>query len=217
MKRWTQSQIEDQLSQGGIQWHLNPPASPHFGGAWERSVQSAKKSLNAVAARQRVTDETLLTFLTEVESLLNSRLLTHVSSDPQVEEALTPNHFLIGRASNNLPMDVVTDGDMSSRKRWRHAQVMTKHFWKRWLREYVPSLSERRKWQRDVRSLATGDLELVVDENSLCGRWPLGRITQVLPGDDGRVRAAEVRTKSGTYVRPTAKLCFFEEVPKPSK
>ena len=104
IKRWNQSQIEDQLCQEGIQWHFNPPASPHFGGAWERLVQSAKKSLNAIAARQRVTDETLLTFLTEVESLLNSRPLTHVSSDPQDEEALTPNHFLIGCASNNLPI-----------------------------------------------------------------------------------------------------------------
>ena len=93
IKRWNQSQIEDQLSQEGIQWHFNPPASPHFGGAWERLVQSAKKALNAVAVKQLVTEKTLLTFLTEVESLLNSRWLTHVSSDPQYEEALTPNHF----------------------------------------------------------------------------------------------------------------------------
>ena len=59
-KSWNRSQIEDQLCQEGIQWHFNPPASPHFGGAWERLVQSAKKSLNAVAARQLATDETLL-------------------------------------------------------------------------------------------------------------------------------------------------------------
>ena len=196
---------------------LQPTSIATFCGAWEPLVQSAKKSLNAVAARQRVTDQTLLTFLREVESLLNSRPLTHVSSDPQDEEALTPRHFLIGRASNNLPMDIVTDRDMSSRNRWRHAQVMTNHFWKGWLREYVLSLTERQKWQRDVRTLATGDLVLVVDENSPRGRWPLGRITRVLPGDDGRVRAAEVRTKSGTYVRPTAKLRFLEEFPKPSE
>ena len=92
IKRWNQVQIEDQLCQEGIQWHFNPPASPHFGGAWECLVQSAKNSMNAIATRQHVTDKTLLTFLTEVESLLNSRPLTHVSSDPQDEETLTPNH-----------------------------------------------------------------------------------------------------------------------------
>ena len=73
------------------------------------------------------------------------------------------------------------------------------------------------KWQRDVRNLTTGDLVIVVDENSPRGRWPLGRVTRVLPGDDGRIRAAEVRTKSGTYVRPTVKLCFLKELPKPSE
>lgn len=211
LKQWNQSQIEDQLAQEGIQWHFNPPASPHFGGAWEKLVQSAKRALKAVAAKQLVTDETLLTFLAEVESLLNSRPLTHVSSDHQDEEALTPNHFLTGRANANLPVGVVSDRDLCSRKRWRHAQVMTNHFWKRWLREYVPSLTERRKWRRDAPNLAEGDVVLVVDENSPRGRWPLGRVVRALPGDDGNVRAAEVRTKSGTYVRPVAKLCLLEE------
>ena len=31
------------------------------------------------------------------------------------------------------------------------------------------------------------------------------------------LRAAEVRTKSGTYVRPTAKLCLLEEFSKQSE
>lgn len=59
----------------------------------------------------------LLTFLAEVESLLNSPPLTHVSSDPLDKEGLTTNHFLIGRTNINLPVDVVTDRELSSRKR----------------------------------------------------------------------------------------------------
>ena len=75
-----------------------------------------------------------------------------------------------------------------------HAQVMVQHFWKRWLREYLPALRERRKWTNDARNVREGDLALVVDENSPRGCWPLGRVLGVLPGDDGRVRAADVRT-----------------------
>ena len=48
-KRLNQSQIEDQLCQEQIQWHFNPPASPHFDGAWERLARCANKSLIAVA------------------------------------------------------------------------------------------------------------------------------------------------------------------------
>ena len=125
VKRLDGERISDQLSADGVQWHFNPPSSPHFGGVWERLVQSAKRALKAVAGKQCVNDETLLTFMAEVESLLNGRPLTHVSTDYRDEEALTPNHFLLGRGNPNVPPDVVNDKDLCSRKRWKHAQVMT--------------------------------------------------------------------------------------------
>ena len=76
------------------------------GGIWERLVKSAKKALKITLNGQLVNDETLLTLMAEIESLLNSRPLTHVSIDPQDLEAITPNHFLIGRNSPNIPPDV---------------------------------------------------------------------------------------------------------------
>lgn len=59
--------IGDQLSANGMQWHLNPPSSPHFGDVWECLVQSAKRVLKGVAGKQCVNDETLLTLMAEVE------------------------------------------------------------------------------------------------------------------------------------------------------
>ena len=125
LKRLDNERIVDQLSNERVQWHFNPPSSPHFGGAWERLVQSAKRALKAVVGKQCVNGETLLTFMAELESLMNGRPLTHVSTDYRDEDALTPNHFLLGRANSNLPPDVVNDKDLCSLKRWRHAQVMT--------------------------------------------------------------------------------------------
>ena len=100
-----------------MQQQLNLPSSPHFGGAWEGLVQSAKKALKAVVGKRCVNDEMLLTFMAEVESLMNGRPLTHVSTDYRDEEALTPNHFLLGRANPNFPPDVVNDKDLCSRRR----------------------------------------------------------------------------------------------------
>ena len=77
--------------------------------------------------KQCVSDETLRTFMAEVESLMNGRPLTHVSTDYRDEEALTPNHFVLERANPNFPPDVVKDEDLCSRKRWKHKQVMTQH------------------------------------------------------------------------------------------
>ena len=84
LARLDSERIGDQLSNERVQWHFNPPSSPHFGGAWERLVQSAKRALKAVVGEQRVNDETLLTFMAEVESLMNGRPLTFCS----VEETL---------------------------------------------------------------------------------------------------------------------------------
>ena len=74
LERLNEAKITDELSQHCIQWHFNPPAAPHFGGVWERLMKSAKRALKAVAGNQRVTDETLLTFMAEAEQqTVNSR------------------------------------------------------------------------------------------------------------------------------------------------
>ena len=98
--------------------------------------------MHAILQNQMLTNEVLLTIVKEVESLLNGRPLTHVSTHLADEEVLTPNHFLLGRPNANLPPHVFVDRKMSSRKRWRQALVLTVHIWKRWLRKYVFSLME---------------------------------------------------------------------------
>ena len=175
-----------------------------------RGNVSAKRALKAVVRKQCVNNETLLTFMAEVESLMSGRPLTHVSTDYRHEEALTPNHFLLGWRNPNFPPDVVNDKDLCSRKRLKQAQVLTQYFWKSWLREHLTALTERQKWGKDARNVYEGYLVLVVDENSPRGCWPLGCVLRALPGDDGRVRAGDVRTKSGPYIRPVVKLCLLE-------
>ena len=107
---WNQDMIGRVLSQEGVQWAFNPPAAPHMGGVWERLVRSCKKALDVVIRNQVLTDELLLTAIAEV----GWRPLIEVSSDDDELEALTPNHFIIGRGTLNLPPK-----EMSSHKRWR--------------------------------------------------------------------------------------------------
>ena len=88
---------------------------------------------------------------------------------------------------------------------------MSHVFWKRWLREYLPTLQERSKWLKRHRCLTVGDLVLAVDENVHRGKWPLGRIIEVFHGRDGYVRSAKVLTSSATtFIRPITKLYSLE-------
>jgi hypothetical protein len=110
----------------------------------------------------------------------------------------------------NLPTGNFDEADLYSRKTWRQSQVLSDHFWKRWLHEYLPTLQQRQKWLRPQRNLAVNDLVILVDENVPRGHWLLGRVTKVFPGRDGLVRVAEVKTKTNIFKRPISKLCFLE-------
>ncbi|XP_020610328.1 uncharacterized protein LOC110048913 [Orbicella faveolata] len=160
-----QSQISDYLSQKDIQWYFNPPASPHFGGIWERLVQSCKKALKVVF--HVVTDEVLEIAFAETKALVNSRPLTEVSSDSGLG-AITPNHFVISRANPVLPCGVFPDKEISGKKRWRQIQVVVNQVWSRWLnsKEHLPALIERKKWNLPLHNLSFGDFVAVVDEKT---------------------------------------------------
>ena len=210
--RAMEKELAEKLSAFEVDWRFNPPAASHMGGVWERMVRSVKTALKTVVGRQTLTDEVLVTVFAEVEHMINSRPLTHVSSDPADPEALTPNHFLLGGASRHLAPGLVGDRDMCSRRRWKHAQAMAEHVWRRWTKEYVPTLIQRSKWQKEQRNLQEGDLVLMAESNLSRGYRPLARITRVFPAADGRVRSAELRTAGGKlYTRPAVKICLLEE------
>ena len=155
--------LGEKLSGQDIEWHFNPPAAPHMGGVWERLVRSVKRCLTVVLGSQVLTDEVLNTAFAEVEFIVNSRPLTHVSTDPTDMEALTPNHFLMGRTSPRWAPCCVDERDLCSRRRWKQAQSLAEGVWRRWVKEYVPTLTQRRKWSQETRNLRSGDLVLIAE------------------------------------------------------
>jgi hypothetical protein len=210
LEHWNQQLIGSTLAAKNIQWVFNPPAAPHFGGVWERMVQSAKRALRAILNGRMVTDKILETAMVEVENLINSRPLTHVSVNPFDPEPLTPNHFLIGAAHPNQVFASAADEEVPLEKKFAYVKMLADHFWKRWMKEYVPNLIERRKWLSEQRNIQEGDIVVIADGNNPRGEWPIGRITRPIVGPDGRVQTAMVKTLTGEYLRPVAKLCLLE-------
>ena len=212
VQRMDQKKIVDFATTSMIEWSFNPPKAPHMGGAWERLVRSIKEVMYGLLKNHVLTDSQLLTLLTEAESIVNCRPLTYLSDDPESLGALTPNHILLGRHKNWTSIANISEHDVYSRKKYKQVQALTAHFWKRWKTEYLPTLTTRpRGWRENVVQFKEGDLVLVHDDNTKRGMWPLARVTKVMPGNDGVVRTVDVRTKTGVYTRPVAKLYQLED------
>ena len=105
-----------------------------------------------------------LRILVEVEKIMNDRPITPVSSEPQDLEALTPNHILLLRRNSSVcPGEF--EGLDRYESRWKHVQILSDEFWKRWTKEYLPTLQETQKWLKKMPNFKVGDLVLVVDKN----------------------------------------------------
>ena len=199
--------LQDEMLMEAIDWQFIPPHAPHMGGVWKRIVKSVKGILKQLVGNRLLNDEELLTFMSEVEKILNDRPLTRMGSDPRDDTPLTPNHVLLLR-QNSSGSFLDTD-DNTIRRRWKTVQRIANVFYDRFIAEYLPTLQSRSKWASAKENLKINDVVLVIDENTPRGQWPLGLVTNVEESSDGLVRAAEVRSNGKIKRRPVTKLVFL--------
>ena len=210
LSQWNQAQIHEHLLQKSIEWHFIPPSASHMDGIWERIVKSTKSILKSLAKEQLLSDEALLTFMAEAERILNDRPITPLSNDVRDPEPLTPNMLLLLRCNSSLPLGVFTKHETYYNRWWRQVQYLANIFWRRWLKEYLPSLQIRDKWFKAYENLKEGDIVLIVDETNQRGHWPMGIITGVNFGRDHLVRSVKVKCGNSVKVRPVTKICLLE-------
>ena len=194
-----------------IEGKFNPPSALHFGGVFEILIKSAKKAQKAIVGDAAMSDKEPHTAICGVKGLLNSRPITYVSSDPNIMVPLTLNHFLVGQLGGQYAPEVLGDEEYIDQKKWWHrVQQLSSQFWRRWRREFLPSLNARRKWLKPSQNYQIGDVVLVVEPNANRGQWPLGRIVEVYPGTDGLIRIVKVKVGKHYYLRPVHRLCPLE-------
>ena len=138
-----ESKINAAVANKGVKWHFNPPLGPHFGGAHESMIKSALKAINALLGKADITEEELMTAIIDADGLISSRPLTYQSAIHEDDVPLTPNHFLHGQIGGQFVPTSVDETQFNPRKRWRRIQELVRHFWYRWLREWLPGLSAR--------------------------------------------------------------------------
>ena len=203
--------LRRKLAEHKVRFRFNPPSAPHFGGTWEREIRAAKATLNAVLKAQTVPEPVLRTLLIDIEGILNSKPLGYVSSDAADLDPITPNMLLMGRRDPSSPPVIYDERERLRRRKWRYSQVLADQFWRRFVRYYLPMMQSREKWQRDVRNLKMGDVVMIADPRLVRAQWPIGSISEVLQGKDGRVRVVKVKVNDKIYTRPVSRIILLEE------
>lgn len=214
MEELENDKVSEYVTKRRIDWKFIPPASPHMGGSWERLIKCVKNVLKVSLKERSPKEEVLQTFIVEAENIVNSRPLTYVSTESMDIESLTPNHFLLSSSSGTSPLPGKFDKhDINLRKQWRVSQALADMFWRRWVKEYLPTLNKVSRWHHSqAENCCVDDVVLVVDDTTPRNTWPLGIIEKVYMGNDGKVRVVDVRTKNGSYRRPVTKICRLPHV-----
>ena len=78
-----------------MRWTFNVQKAPWWGVFFERMIQMLKRCLRKLVGQAKFFYEELLTGVTEVEAILNSRPLTYLTTD-DLDEPVTPSHYDIG-------------------------------------------------------------------------------------------------------------------------
>jgi hypothetical protein len=139
-----------------VRWKFNTPLSPHQGGFFESTIKQTKKALRVTVGEQVLTWNEMSTVFSEVECLVNSRPLGYPSNDANDIQPLTPNHFILGRATAEVPQGPFREVK-NCRKRFEYVQALVQQFWNWYHREYLQSLMRRAKWKTKKRQFKIQD------------------------------------------------------------
>lgn len=188
------------LSNIGIQWSFTTAHSPWKGGIYERLVKILKDSLARSIGRRKLSIEEFTTVTCEVESLLNSRPLTYVSSDdvhsfngPVLRpiDLISPETFLgCSIVLSDKDDDYKPPGEESNSREAAINQLkrsisIVDTFWSKWHSEYLTTLRDCSKKSDPLHSVKStpyvplrGSLVLVVDESGNTPRssWKMAKI-----------------------------------------
>ena len=202
--------LQDYLARENIRWQFNLAKSPWWGGFYERLIKEIKKAMHKTLGRSHLSYEAFESVIMDVERNLNNRPLTYVETEGGEEEVLTPNVILWGRDA--YPVEDIENSEAEKlTKMSKRLEDAKAHVWKRWKREYVHSLMESHRLNKETATTPkVGEIVLVVGDEKNRGEWKKGKVVRLVQGKDGVVRGVTLFRKGHTIERPLQLVCPLE-------
>jgi hypothetical protein len=230
-KTFRSSEVKKFMLLQGIRQRFILPASPWWGGFYERLVRTVKYCLKKTLGKAFVTFEELQTILCDIEVAVNNRPLAYVSED-DLDEALTPFHLMHGRSNSTgkqlKPVDCVLISSLNGcKRRLHHLRKVLQDCWNRFRTDYLNefrqmNLYRKTKGNNNDNNITVDDVVLIKDdEPAPRTQWRMGRVLELVRRRDGQVRGARLRVlskagKQSSVHRPVQRLIPFEIREKPT-
>ncbi len=126
-----------------VRWHFILKRAPWLGGFYRRLVGITKNVLKKILGRALVTLDERVTVVTEIESIVNERPITYVSSETEGPTALTPSMLLCVRPisllshdSTEVAMGDIQDPDFiiqrNMEQQSKRLDMLFQTFWCKW-------------------------------------------------------------------------------------
>ena len=206
-------ELMNYLATEKISWRLNLSRAPWWGGFFERLIGTMKRSLAKAIGGSILKFAELEETLLDTECVMNNRPLCYQGEDFETP-VITPNILIRGKPAQMLEEDLYKIGDDETLpKRMIFLARSKKQLRKRWLKEYLYALEERKHSQNksDVEIPEIGKVVLLKEDIKNRAHWKIGRVIGKIIGKDGVTRGMKIKLGNGYIVeRPRQLVCDLE-------
>ena len=178
--------------------------APWWGGFWERLVRSVKEPLRKALGRNVIGYDELVTVVTEVEAVVNSRSLGYLyMDDPSDSLPLTPSHLVNGSLLGSA-VEFPESSLQSIQRRQQFLKTMVDQFWAVWSKEYLIELRQffNSPSNNLLNPLPKENDIVLLHEKRPRHCWRIGKLSKLFIGRDNQARAAEAISSGKTFRRP---------------
>lgn len=178
-----------------------------------RLVDSMEISLAKVIGRSIFKFVELEEALLDIECVTNNRPLSYQEEECETP-VITPNILIRGQPAQMLQEDLHKIEDEETRpKRMLFLAKSKEQLRKRWLREYLYALQERKlkQYGSHVEIPNKGKVVLMKEDTKNRAQWRIGRVIGKSIGRDGVIRGLRIKLGNGYIVeRPLQLICDLE-------
>ena len=216
----TSSEFTDKFSSHSIKHKRIPVSAAWVGSTWERHIRTIKSCLHKVFGRAKTKYFDMITAMSDIQNVINSRPLTYRVSSEDDLDIITPKMFLtqgqdsiIIRAEDKPLLDADPIAREDILKTLEIREKILNKFRDLYYKEYLVSLVEQCNALHDQifeNRIKKDDVVLIKVPNKSRPHWTLGRVGKLLPGKDNKVRFVVVKSKGREHTHAICHLYPLE-------